>query len=43
MVEVMRMEHVLTAPVAGTVRELRARPGGTATKDAVLLIIAGTL
>jgi acetyl-CoA/propionyl-CoA carboxylase biotin carboxyl carrier protein len=40
-VEAMKMEHVLTAPVDGTVRELRARSGGTATKDAVLLIIEG--
>jgi acetyl-CoA/propionyl-CoA carboxylase biotin carboxyl carrier protein len=40
-VEAMKMEHVLTAPVDGTVRELRARPGGTVAKDAVLLVVEG--
>ena len=35
----MKMEHVLTAPVDGTVRELRARPGATVAKDAVLLVV----
>ncbi|MFP5019390.1 ATP-binding protein [Pseudonocardia phyllosphaerae] len=38
-VEAMKMEHVLTAPVAGTVRELKARAGGTVAKDAVLLVV----
>jgi acetyl-CoA/propionyl-CoA carboxylase biotin carboxyl carrier protein len=38
-VEAMKMEHVLTAPVDGVVRELRARAGGTVAKDATLLII----
>ena len=38
-VEAMKMEHVLTAPVDGTVRELRARPGATVAKDAVLLVV----
>ena len=38
-VEAMKMEHVLTAPVDGTVRELRARPGGAVAKDAVLLVV----
>ncbi|MCW0212241.1 MAG: acetyl/propionyl-CoA carboxylase subunit alpha [Pseudonocardia sp.] len=38
-VEAMKMEHVLTAPVDGVVRELRARAGGTVAKDAALLII----
>jgi acetyl-CoA/propionyl-CoA carboxylase, biotin carboxylase, biotin carboxyl carrier protein len=38
-VEAMKMEHVLTAPVDGTVRELRARSGGTVAKDAVLLVV----
>ncbi|HYH32472.1 MAG TPA: biotin carboxylase N-terminal domain-containing protein [Pseudonocardia sp.] len=38
-VEAMKMEHVLTAPVDGVVRELRARPGGTVAKDAVLLVV----
>jgi 3-methylcrotonyl-CoA carboxylase alpha subunit len=37
--EAMKMEHVLTAPVTGMVRELRARPGGTVERDAVLLIV----
>ncbi|HWR48423.1 MAG TPA: biotin carboxylase N-terminal domain-containing protein [Pseudonocardiaceae bacterium] len=37
--EAMKMEHVLTAPVNGVVRELRARPGGTVERDAVLLVI----
>jgi acetyl-CoA/propionyl-CoA carboxylase biotin carboxyl carrier protein len=38
-VEAMKMEHVLTAPVDGVVRELRARPGATVAKDAVLLVV----
>jgi acetyl-CoA/propionyl-CoA carboxylase biotin carboxyl carrier protein len=38
-VEAMKMEHVLTAPVDGTVRELRARPGAAVGKDAVLLVV----
>jgi len=38
-VEAMKMEHVLTAPVDGVVRELRARAGATVTRDAALLII----
>jgi 3-methylcrotonyl-CoA carboxylase alpha subunit len=38
-VEAMKMEHVLTAPVAGVVRELRARPGDTVAKDAVLMVV----
>jgi acetyl-CoA/propionyl-CoA carboxylase biotin carboxyl carrier protein len=38
-VEAMKMEHVLTAPVDGVVRELRARTGGTVAKDAVLLVV----
>jgi acetyl-CoA/propionyl-CoA carboxylase biotin carboxyl carrier protein len=41
-VEAMKMEHVLTAPVDGVVRELRARAGGTVAKDATLLIIETT-
>ena len=31
------MEHVLTAPVGGVVRALRARAGASVAKDAVLL------
>jgi acetyl-CoA/propionyl-CoA carboxylase, biotin carboxylase, biotin carboxyl carrier protein len=38
-VEAMKMEHVLTAPVDGVVRELRARPGDTVAKDAMLMIV----
>ncbi|MEV1294241.1 biotin carboxylase N-terminal domain-containing protein [Pseudonocardia sp. NPDC049635] len=38
-VEAMKMEHVLTAPVDGTVRQLRARAGATVAKDAVLLVV----
>jgi acetyl-CoA/propionyl-CoA carboxylase biotin carboxyl carrier protein len=38
-VEAMKMEHVLTAPVAGVVRELRARTGEAVAKDAVLLVV----
>jgi acetyl-CoA/propionyl-CoA carboxylase biotin carboxyl carrier protein len=38
-VEAMKMEHVLTAPVDGVVRGLRARPGGTVERDAVLMVV----
>jgi acetyl-CoA/propionyl-CoA carboxylase biotin carboxyl carrier protein len=38
-VEAMKMEHVLTAPVAGVVRELRARAGATVERDAVLAVV----
>ncbi|MFC5993700.1 acetyl/propionyl/methylcrotonyl-CoA carboxylase subunit alpha [Pseudonocardia hispaniensis] len=38
-VEAMKMEHVLTAPVDGVVRELRAHPGRTVAKDAVLAVV----
>ncbi len=38
-VEAMKMEHVLAAPVDGIVRGLRAKPGGTVAKDAVLLVV----
>jgi acetyl-CoA/propionyl-CoA carboxylase, biotin carboxylase, biotin carboxyl carrier protein len=36
-VEAMKMEHVLTAPVEGVVRALRARSGEVVAKDAPLL------
>jgi acetyl-CoA/propionyl-CoA carboxylase, biotin carboxylase, biotin carboxyl carrier protein len=36
-VEAMKMEHVLAAPVDGIVRDLHAKPGTTVAKDAVLL------
>ncbi|MCX6463870.1 MAG: acetyl/propionyl/methylcrotonyl-CoA carboxylase subunit alpha [Pseudonocardiales bacterium] len=38
-VEAMKMEHVLTAPVDGTVRDLTARAGTTVARDAVLLTV----
>jgi len=38
-VEAMKMEHVLTAPIDGTVSGLRARVGANVAKDAVLMII----
>jgi acetyl-CoA/propionyl-CoA carboxylase biotin carboxyl carrier protein len=38
-VEAMKMEHVLTAPVDGVVRELRAHAGGTVERDAVLMLV----
>ena len=38
-VEAMKMEHVLTAPVDGVVRDLRARPGGTVERGAVLVSV----
>jgi len=37
--EAMKMEHVLTAPVNGVVRELRARTGGTVERGSVLLVV----
>ncbi|MFN2478177.1 MAG: biotin carboxylase N-terminal domain-containing protein [Pseudonocardiaceae bacterium] len=37
--EAMKMEHVLTAPTDGVVRELRARPGDTVEREAVLLVV----
>ncbi len=37
--EAMKMEHVLTAPIDGVVRELRARPGTTVERDTVLLTL----
>ncbi len=38
----MKMEHVLRAPVAGIVRELRAAPGDTVTTDQLLVRIEET-
>ncbi len=38
-VEAMKMEHLLTAPVDGVIRKLRARAGGTVARDAELLIV----
>ena len=40
--EAMKMEHVLTAPIDGVVRELRARPGTTVERDTVLLTLVST-
>jgi acetyl/propionyl-CoA carboxylase alpha subunit len=37
--EAMKMEHVVSARVAGVVRELRVRPGDTVTEDSVLMLI----
>jgi acetyl-CoA/propionyl-CoA carboxylase biotin carboxyl carrier protein len=37
--EAMKMEHVLTAPIEGVVRELYARPGGTVERDAVVAVV----
>jgi acetyl-CoA/propionyl-CoA carboxylase biotin carboxyl carrier protein len=37
--EAMKMEHVLTAPIGGVVRELPARPGGTVERDAVVAVV----
>ncbi|HEY5882949.1 MAG TPA: biotin/lipoyl-containing protein [Nakamurella sp.] len=38
-VEAMKMEHALVAPIDGTVRGLRAAPGGTVARDTVLLVV----
>jgi acetyl-CoA/propionyl-CoA carboxylase biotin carboxyl carrier protein len=38
-VEAMKMEHVLAAPVDGTVRDLRAKPGATVARNAMLLVV----
>jgi acetyl-CoA/propionyl-CoA carboxylase biotin carboxyl carrier protein len=35
----MKMEHVLAAPVDGTVRDLRAKPGATVARNAMLLVV----
>jgi acetyl-CoA/propionyl-CoA carboxylase biotin carboxyl carrier protein len=36
-VEAMKMEHQLSAPIDGVVRALRASPGRTVERDEVLL------
>jgi acetyl-CoA/propionyl-CoA carboxylase, biotin carboxylase, biotin carboxyl carrier protein len=41
-VEAMKMEHVLTAPVDGVVRELPAAVGATVAKDEVLVVVEPT-
>ncbi|MGH3795147.1 MAG: acetyl/propionyl/methylcrotonyl-CoA carboxylase subunit alpha [Pseudonocardiaceae bacterium] len=38
-VEAMKMEHTLTAPIDGVVRDLRVRPGGTVDRDELLMVI----
>jgi acetyl-CoA/propionyl-CoA carboxylase, biotin carboxylase, biotin carboxyl carrier protein len=38
-VEAMKMEYVLTAPVDGVVRELPVRAGQAVARDAVLAVI----
>jgi acetyl-CoA/propionyl-CoA carboxylase, biotin carboxylase, biotin carboxyl carrier protein len=37
--EAMKMEHVLTAPIDGVVRELAVRPGDTVKRDAVIAVV----
>ncbi|MFE6283296.1 acetyl/propionyl/methylcrotonyl-CoA carboxylase subunit alpha [Streptomyces sp. NPDC057877] len=39
-VEAMKMEHVISAPHAGTVAELDVRPGSTVAMDQVLAVVA---
>ncbi|MGW1723063.1 acetyl/propionyl/methylcrotonyl-CoA carboxylase subunit alpha [Streptomyces sp. NPDC002306] len=39
-VEAMKMEHVISAPHAGTVAELDVRPGTTVAMDQVLAVVA---
>ncbi|HET6858383.1 MAG TPA: acetyl-CoA carboxylase biotin carboxylase subunit [Streptomyces sp.] len=39
-VEAMKMEHVISAPHAGTVTELDVRPGSTVAMDQVLAVVA---
>jgi acetyl-CoA/propionyl-CoA carboxylase biotin carboxyl carrier protein len=41
-VEAMKMEHVVSAPHAGTVTELDVTPGATVAMDQVLAVIAPT-
>jgi acetyl-CoA/propionyl-CoA carboxylase biotin carboxyl carrier protein len=38
-VEAMKMEHVLSSPVDGVVRQLQARVGAAVAKDAVLAVV----
>jgi acetyl-CoA/propionyl-CoA carboxylase biotin carboxyl carrier protein len=40
--EAMKMEHVLTAPIDGLVRNLHARPGCTVERDAVVAVVEPT-
>ena len=37
--EAMKMEHILTAPIDGVVRELAARAGDTVERDAVVVVV----
>ncbi|HXT42994.1 MAG TPA: biotin carboxylase N-terminal domain-containing protein [Pseudonocardiaceae bacterium] len=37
--EAMKMEHALTAPIEGVIRALAARPGGTVERDAVVAVV----
>ncbi|MER6529877.1 biotin carboxylase N-terminal domain-containing protein [Streptomyces sp. NPDC001508] len=39
-VEAMKMEHIVSAPHAGTVTELDVRPGSTVAMDQVLAVVA---
>ncbi|MFF3442489.1 acetyl/propionyl/methylcrotonyl-CoA carboxylase subunit alpha [Streptosporangium sp. NPDC002721] len=40
-VEAMKMEHTVTAPIAGVVTELRVRAGQAVAMDAVLAVVRG--
>jgi biotin carboxyl carrier protein len=39
--EAMKMEHRIEAPLAGTVREVRVSPGDLVAGGATLVVIAG--
>ena len=41
-VEAMKMEHRITAPHAGVVREVRAQPGDQVAAGDLLAVIDGT-
>jgi acetyl-CoA/propionyl-CoA carboxylase biotin carboxyl carrier protein len=38
-VEAMKMEHVLTAPIDGVIREVHVRPGATVQRDDVVVVV----
>lgn len=40
-VEAMKMEHTVTAPIDGVVAELRVRTGQAVGMDAVLAVVGG--
>ena len=37
--EAMKMEHALTAPIEGVVSQLSARAGDTVARDAVVVVV----